>query len=143
MVMRITPEGVALIKRFEGLHLTSYLCPAKVWTIGYGHTRTAVKGMRITEAQAEALLREDLKTFELAVNVLVEVPITPHQFSALVSLAFNIGHVAFKRSTLLAKLNAVQPCADEFMRWNRAGGRALAGLISRRAEERALFLRSA
>jgi lysozyme len=143
----MSDEGVGLLKRWEGLKLEAYPDPAtggEPWTIGYGHTRGVSKGQRITLAQAERLLREDLERFELGVEALVTAPISQGQFDALVSLAFNIGLVAFKNSTLLRKLNLGQHCADEFMRWNRAGypRRVINGLTARRFAERALFLRS-
>ncbi len=141
--MLISQEGIGLIKAFEGLKLNAYLCPAKVWTIGYGHTKTARSGQRITEQQAEDLLRQDLRTFEDGVNRQARVPLTQSQFDALVSLAFNIGTGALQRSTLLRMLNAgdYSGAANQFLRWNKAGGRELAGLTRRRIAEKALFER--
>lgn len=139
---QITDEGLALIKRWEGLRLQAYLCPAGVWTIGYGHTGPDVTpGLVITEAYAEALLRQDLRTFEDGVSRLVTAPLTDNQFSALVSLAFNIGLGAFARSTLLRKLNAgdYAGAQAQFHVWNKAGGKVLPGLVNRRAGEAALF----
>lgn len=139
--MTLSPAGLALIKRFEGLRTEAYRCPAGVWTIGYGSTRGVREGMRITEAQAESLLVEDCKRFERAVVGMVEVPITQGQFDALVSFAFNLGAEALRRSTLLRLLNQSRyaEAASQFPRWNKAGGRVLDGLTKRRAAERAMF----
>lgn len=139
---RINRAGLDLIKSFEGLRLNAYQDAVGVWTIGYGHTRTAAPGQRITLGQATALLRDDVATFERAVTRAVRVPITENQFAALVSFAYNVGSGALNSSTLLRRLNAgdVSGAADEFLRWNRAGGRVLAGLTRRRVAERALFL---
>lgn len=135
-------RDVSLIKEFEGLYLEAYLCPAKKWTIGYGHTKTVKPGMKITEAGADALLRHDLAWCEDAVNDNVKVPLTQNQYDALVSFIFNVGAGAFKRSTLLRKLNAgdYAGAANEFPRWNKGGGRVLRGLVRRREAERKLFL---
>lgn len=139
---RISDAGLDLIKSHEGLRLNAYLCPAGVLTIGYGHTATTQTGQQITEAQAEALLRQDVQWAEAAVRRNVTVPLTQSQFDALVSFVFNIGEPAFRRSTLLRLLNDGQraAAADEFARWNKAGNRVLAGLTRRRADEQQLFL---
>lgn len=141
--MKISDKGLNLIKEFEGLKLTSYLCPANVWTIGYGSTGPHVKeGMTITEQEAEELLKEDVSKFEECVNHAVEVDLTQEEFDALVSFAFNVGCGAFMGSTLLRLLNAgnKQAAAQQFPRWNKGGGKVLAGLARRRAAERALFI---
>ena len=142
---RTNAEGVAIIKRFESLRLTAYLCPARKWTIGWGHTGTDVhSGLVITEAKAEQLLRDDLVRFELAVAKLCPVA-TPNEFSALVSFAFNVGEANLKISTLrkMHNLGNERGAALQFARWNKArvNGRwkALAGLTSRRAAEAALY----
>jgi lysozyme len=137
----LSDAGLRLIKEYEGLRTEAYRCPAGVWTIGYGSTRGVREGMRITEAQAESLLRQDVERFERAVVGMVEVPITQGQFDALVSFAFNLGAAALRRSTLLRLLNQSRyaEAASQFPRWNKAGGRVLAGLTKRRSAERALF----
>lgn len=139
--MKLSPAGLDLIKKAEGLRLKAYLCPAKVWTIGYGTTRGVKPGQTITEAKAAELLREDVREFEQAVSDAVTVPITQGQFDALVSLAYNIGAGAFRASTLLRLLNRGEyaKAAEQFDRWNRGGGRVLPGLVKRRAAERKLF----
>lgn len=138
---RINEDGVAMIKDFEGLHLTPYLCPANVWTIGYGHTRTVRANMHITSAQADQLLEDDLRIAERAVARLVRVPLTGNQFSALVSFVFNVGTTNFERSTLLKLLNRgwYEQVPAQLARWNRASGEILGGLARRRAAEAKLW----
>jgi lysozyme len=136
-------KNLSLIKKHEGLRLEAYLpTPNDVWTIGYGHTHTAKKGQKITEAQAEELLRRDIAWAEEAVNESVVVPLTQNQFDALVSFVFNVGVGAFSKSTLLRLLNAkdYEGAANQFLRWNKQKGKVLNGLTKRREEERRLFL---
>lgn len=144
--MNVSALGVQLVKHFEGLYLKAYLCPAKVWTIGYGHTGlkhndgTVKKGRVITEEQAEALLMQDLNTkYAPDVRRLVKVPLEQHQFDALVSFHFNTG--ALGRSTLLKKLNQMDKggAALEFLKWTKGGGKVLPGLVRRRKAEQYLF----
>lgn len=131
-----------LIKSFEGLELEAYLCPADIWTIGYGHTGNVKEGDRITKAEAEALLDKDLQTFRNGVKRLVKVPLNENQFGALVSFAYNLGLGSLQSSTLLKMLNAgdYTGAADQFLRWNKSGGKVLTGLVRRREAERAVFL---
>ncbi|MEM1240390.1 MAG: lysozyme [Cyanobacteria bacterium P01_H01_bin.26] len=131
-----------MIKSFEGLRLKAYQDAVGVWTIGYGTTRGVRPGQEISEAQAEALLKSDLNRFERDVSQAVRVSINDNQFAALVSFTYNVGSGALRSSTLLRKLNSrdIYGAANEFPRWNRAGGRVLAGLTRRRSAERALFL---
>lgn len=148
--MQTNQAGINLIKEFEGVRLEAYPDPAHGWkvpTIGVGHTSAAghppvTKGMKITMAEAESILRRDLQIFEAAVARNVKVPLTGNQFSALVSFTFNLGEGALATSTLLRKLNAgdYAGAADEFPRWNKANGKVLNGLVRRRAAERALFM---
>ncbi len=154
--MPINSESLALIKGFEGWHLrlqdgraAPYLCPANVWTIGWG----SIRGLDgnyvtrntdpITEAQGEILLARDLRNFETVVTDSVRVPLTPNQYGALVSFVYNLGPGRLRSSTLLRKLNSglYDEAADEFKKWIMAGGRPLPGLIRRREAERALFLK--
>lgn len=141
--MQITQEGLDLIKSFEGLRLEAYQDAVGVWTIGYGHTRGVKPGMRITEAEAEDLLRKDVEDFERGVTARVRVPINANEFSALVSFAFNVGLAALARSTALQRLNAGDRmgAAEALTWWNKAGGRVLPGLVRRRNAEKALFLK--
>lgn len=138
---KVTREGIEKIKQFEGLRLTAYQCSAGVWTIGYGHTSTAKKGMKITEAEAESLLYADLEVFESAVDRLVQVKLTDWQFAALVSFAFNVGVRAFEKSMLLEKLNAgnYDAVPAQLMRWNKTKGKVVAGLTNRRAAEAGMW----
>lgn len=138
----INDKGIRLIKSFEGLRLKAYQDSVGVWTIGYGTTSGVRPGMVITEAQAEEFLRRDLRRFEQAVDDLVKVPLTDDQFAALVSFTYNVGEGALESSTLLRLLNQrdYQGAADQFLRWDKAGGQSLPGLTRRRRAERALFL---
>lgn len=141
MLMRTSNKQI--VKNAEGLRLEAYLCPAGVWTIGYGHTGTDVwPGLVITEKWAESLLERDLRTFEAYVSGYVKVDLTQDQFDALVSFVYNIGAEAFKNSTMLKKLNAgdYEGAAKEFPRWNKSKGKVLPGLVKRREAERKLFL---
>lgn len=150
--MRTSKTGHTLIKSFEGCHkrlpdgrIEAYLCPAGVWTIGWGTTKGIRPGMIITSAQADALFLEDLKKYEDAVNRLVKVDLTQNQFDALVSFVYNLGETAFAKSTLLKRLNAGQYAGvpEQFVRWNKARVKGklvpLRGLTRRRAAEAALF----
>jgi lysozyme len=141
LARHINQDGIALIKEFEGLHLTPYLCPAKIWTIGYGHTRTVHAGQEITPQDAEELLSEDLRLFERAVSRLATVSLSDNQFSALVCFAFNVGTGNFESSTLLKLLNRgwYEQVPAQLMRWNRAKGEVLGGLSRRRAAEARLW----
>lgn len=142
----INRSGFDLIREFEagphgGPALRSYLCPAGIWTIGYGHTRTAKQGMTITPEQADTLLLQDLSEAERIVEDYVDVRLTDNQFAALVSFAFNVGAGSFSRSTLLRVLNAGEYglVPDQLKRWVRANGKVLAGLVRRRKEEATLW----
>jgi len=139
--MKTSEEGVALIKHFEGCRLEAYLCPASVWTIGYGHTLDVREGDIIDQEAAEALLIEDLEEFEGYVTSLVEIELKQHQFDALVAWTFNLGPANLKESTMLNRIN-FGPLSDvpfQLQRWNRAGGQVLDGLVKRRAAEAALW----
>lgn len=140
--MRTSQKGINLIKKFEGCRLEAYKCPAGIWTIGYGHTKGVKDGMKISWEQAEEFLREDLKIYEQAVERCVKVPLSQNQFDALVSFCYNCGGEALRTSTLLRLLNDgnYSEAGEQFLRWNKAGGRVLAGLTRRREEEQALFL---
>lgn len=143
--MNINKAGLDLIKEFEGLRLNAYADIVGVWTIGYGHTKGVKKGQKITEAQAEEFLKSDLKWAEEAVSTLVSPPLNENQFAALVSLIFNIGASAFKRSTLLKKLNAgdFHGACMQFKSWSYAGGNFVPGLQRRRLKEMDLFVKEA
>ncbi len=145
--MKLTEAGLDLIKEREGLRLEAYHCQANVLTIGYGHTSAAgaplVKpGMKITQADAERILARDLVKYEDAVKRGVKVEINDNQYSALVSLCYNIGETRFATSTVLKRVNArdFNGAAEAFAMWNRAGGKVSKGLTKRRAAEAAMFL---
>lgn len=142
----VNQRGLDLIKHFEGCYLKAYRCPAGVWTIGFGHTGyqhndgTVHPGRVITPEEADELLRYDLHAFAARVRALTDVPLTEDEFAALVSFDFNTG--GFAKSTLRELLNAGNKAgaAEQFKRWNRAGGQVLAGLTRRRLSEANLFL---
>lgn len=140
----MTPSAacVALIKRFEGCKLDAYLDAVGVPTIGYGHTKGVFMGDRITEAQADAYLHEDIEEHAKGILPLLLVPVTQGQFDALVSFAFNLGVGALKRSTLLRRVNDGDKfgASEEFHKWVFAKGQKLAGLVARRRAEAQLFL---
>lgn len=139
--MKTNQAGIDLIKSFEALRLTAYKDGGGVWTIGWGHTETAHKGMTILKAEAEELFRQDLRNVEEAVDRLVETDVNANEYAALVSLVFNIGAKAFAGSALLRKLNIgnTEGAASEFRRWNKDNGKVVAGLVRRRTAEEALF----
>ena len=139
--MKATNYATLLIKSFEQLRLNSYLCPAGVWTIGYGHTDGVNQGMLITEKTADALLKQDIRNAEHSINQM-DAELTQEQFDALVSFVFNVGVRAFNISTLRKKIlkNPNDPSiADEFRRWVYAGDKKLPGLIKRREQEIKLY----
>jgi lysozyme len=140
--MKTSPEGIALIKRFEGCRLEAYLCPANVWTIGYGHTGAdVVKGLKVSQETADILLRRDLLKFEAAVERAAG-PAYQNQFDAMVSLCYNIGPTAFAKSSVarLHKNGQYANAAQAFLLWNKGGGKVLPGLVKRRNAERNLYL---
>ncbi|VAE69493.1 glycoside hydrolase family protein [Enterobacter hormaechei] len=145
--MQTSEKGIALIKQFEGCKLTAYQDSVGIWTIGYGWTQPVDgkpirAGMTIKQETAERLLKTGLVSYESDVSRLVKVGVTQGQFDALVSFTYNLGARSLSTSTLLRKLNAgdYTGAADEFLRWNKAGGKVLNGLTRRREAERALFL---
>lgn len=137
--------GLPLIKSFEGLRLSSYLCPAGVWTIGYGRTTGVRQGQHCTEVEADKWLAEEYDAFEKGLLAKLKVTLNANQLGAVVSLAYNIGLANFGASTLLKLLNAgkLNEAAAQFARWNKAAGKVLPGLSRRRAAEAALFAQAA
>ncbi|WP_426762560.1 lysozyme [Hafnia paralvei] len=145
--MRASENGINLIKKFEGCRLTAYQDSVGVWTIGYGWTqpvdgKPVGKGMTITQQKADDLLKQGVIQYEAGVYGLVTVQLNQNQYDALVDFAYNLGVNALKGSTLLKKLNAgdYAGAANEFTKWNKAGGKELAGLTRRREAEKSLFL---
>ena len=144
----INAAGIELIKRWESFRAAPYICPAGVWTIGYGTTRlpdgspVTAQTPPIEETTAVLWLRHDLKWAENWVLRLVQMQINEDMLAALASFVYNLGPGSFKASTLLRKLNKGDyfGAAKEFDRWKYAGGQVLAGLVSRRNDEEALFL---
>lgn len=139
--MKTSQKGIDFIKRHEALRLNAYLDAVGVWTIGYGHTKTAKKGMTITEAEAEKLLVDDLKTAEDEINS-HNLPLKQHQFDALASFVFNVGTGAFRTSTLLKRLKIDVNHPDiinQLNRWIYGGGKVLSGLVKRRRQEADIY----
>ena len=139
--MKISPEGLALIKKFEGCELEAYQCSAGVWTIGYGHTKGVEEGMTITKDQAEQMLLEELVEYEVAVEEAVDNQLDQCMFDALVSWTYNLGPTNLNNSTMLKVVNAGQydDVPAQIKRWNKAGGKVLEGLVRRREAEALLF----
>ena len=147
--MKTSDAGLNLIKNAEGFRKSPYLCPAGVPTIGYGSTHyengkpVRLSDLPISQTQALELLAVTLTHYETAVTGSVKRNLTQHQFDALVSLCYNIGPAAFAKSTLVRMLNdgaKIVDVADQFMRWTKAGGKIMPGLVSRREAEKSLFL---
>jgi lysozyme len=140
-------KGIPIIRKFEGLKLRAYLCPAGVWTIGYGSTffengSKVQEGDKITLDRADRLLFFVVTKFENEVKKIVKSAINENQLGALTSFAFNVGAGNLAKSTLLKKVNANPNDAtirDEFMRWTKAGGKVLNGLVTRRKAEADLY----
>ena len=139
--MKISLEGLSLIKRFEGCRLKAYKCSAGVLTIGYGHTSGVKETDTITQDEADKLLQEDVEQFEKYVDDNVTVELGQSQFDALVAWTFNLGVGNLRESTMLKKLNSEDYASvpSEMKRWNKAGGKTLDGLIRRRKAESLLF----
>jgi lysozyme len=142
----ISAEGRQLVKEFEGLYLEAYQDEVGIWTIGWGHTGlnhndgTVFRGRKITREKAEELFTRDMDFFEGRVERLISMALNADEFAALVSFDFNTG--GLQDSTLRRLLNAGDRsgAAEQFPRWNKAGGTVLAGLTRRRLSERNLFL---
>lgn len=140
-------RGIAIIRKYEGLKLKSYLCPANIWSIGYGATfyengTRVLPNERITMDRADKLLHFQVKLFADEVRKTVKSKLNDNQLGALVSFCFNVGGAQFSRSTLARKAN-INPndptIRAEFMRWTRGGGKVLPGLVKRREEEANLY----
>lgn len=145
--MKMNKAGIDLIKRFEGCKLTAYPDPGSGGdpiTIGYGATGPGIKpGVVWSQAQADKRLEDDLNTFSNQVKACLTCSLSENEFSAVVSLVYNIGIGNFKKSTLLKLLNGNAEkglAGTEFLRWNKANGVVLNGLTRRRAAEKKLFL---
>jgi lysozyme len=146
---RVNKAGIDLIKSFEGLFKKPYLCPANVPTIGYGTIqypngkKVTMADREISEKEAEAYLIHEVEEKSKAVEKMCKVPLNDNEFAALTSFSYNVGSRALETSTLMKLLNAGTNrtlVADQFLRWDKAGGKQLPGLTRRRQAERALFL---
>jgi lysozyme len=144
--MELNAAGIKLIQDFEGLMLEAYRCSAGVLTIGYGHTSAAgepfvTADMKITQAEADAIFRRDVQKYCDGVREALLVRVNDNQFSAMVSLCYNIGVVAFANSSVLRFANEgrLEEAAASFALWNKAAGQVLRGLVRRRAAEAELF----
>jgi lysozyme len=148
--MKLNKLGIDLMHFFEGCKLEAYQCSAKVWTIGWGNTfyenGTPVRqGDKITQDRANSLFIFVANKFADEIKKLIKTNLTENQFSALVCFAYNVGTGNLAKSTLLKKVN-VNPndpsISNEFLRWNKAGGKALLGLTRRRTAESKLYFTS-
>lgn len=145
--MKTCSAALAIVKKYEGFSATPYLCPARVWTIGYGSTRTpdgqpvTAETPAIDEGTAAEWMTADIEDIERQVSRLVNVPVTENQFGALVSFTYNLGSGRLQGSTLRLRLNRgdYEGAQAEFWKWRRSGGQILRGLVLRREEETALF----
>lgn len=158
--MKTSGAGKSLIKKFEGVYRRPYLCPAYIWTVGVGHVlypdqiKLKVPDRKTYPLQPEHdrdwsheaidfLLDSDLLMAESAVlRLCPNSAFSQCHFDALVAFVFNVGSGALQASTLRRKFNQgdLVAAGDEFLKWNKAGGRALAGLTRRRLAEKELFL---
>ena len=139
--MKASIDAYELIKQFEGLRLEAYLCPAGIWTIGYGHTSGVSPNSFITIQEADEYLHRDVATIEMQLNKL-NLSLRQCQWDAIVSFVFNVGIGNFKASTLLAKIR-INPddnsIMDEFLRWVYANGKVMRGLQKRRLTEMKIY----
>lgn len=142
--MRISPQGLALIERYEGFSTHAYICPAGVLTIGYGHVLLPYESYPdgINAERARLLLIGDISKAESAIARFINVSLTQAQFDALTSFTYNVGAAALQRSTLRQVINRAEhaQAPRQFLRWVRSNGRILAGLVARRQAEAALYL---
>lgn len=142
--VKINDLGINLIKNYEGLKLTAYQDSVGIWTIGYGETGPLIiPGLVWTKEQAEKSFIKRVKEFADRLTKIIFTSLNDNQFSALVSLAYNVGIANVKKSTLLALINLgdYKGASEEFIKWNKAGGKVLAGLTKRRQAEKELFLK--
>lgn len=139
-IMNLSDKGRKFIQSFEGCSLAAYQDSIGVWTIGYGHIQGVKQGDVITKERAEILFAMDLRRYENGVFECVSIALPQSQFDALVSFAYNCGLGNLLKSTLLKKVNAKDLTAkDEFLKWNKAGGKVIKGLTRRREAEAKLF----
>ena len=140
--MKPSEACIEFIKSFEGFKPHAYLCPAGVWTIGYGTTEYVDPGDTVTEEEACELLAKDVQEAADAVDDLVDVELTQSQYDALCSFIYNVGRSAFRNSTMLKMLNqgkSKKEIGPQFLRWNKSNGTVLSGLTRRREDEKRMF----
>ena len=139
--MKISEEGISLIKNYEGCRLEAYQDSVGIWTIGYGVIKGVKEGDKINQEEADHLLQEELPEYEGYINDMIKVPLEQCQFDALVCWVYNLGPNNLKDSTLLKVINEknYEDVPEQIKRWNKAGGVVLAGLVKRRAAEADLF----
>lgn len=136
-------DAFNLIKKYEGLRLRAYKCPAGKYTIGYGHTANVKYGDIITVEKAEELLKKDVSFISRELNQVIKIELNQHQFDALVSFTFNVGIGAFTTSTLLKKINSnnLKEVPTQLLRWVYVGKKITKGLVNRRKAEAELFIK--
>lgn len=146
--MKLSAEGIRLIKRFEGVRNRPYRCSAGLWTVGVGHLIGDGKllpdswNRTFTEEEINALLLRDLNRFERGVRMYIKVPLRQSEFDALCSFSFNLGLGTLQRSTLRQKINRndKEGAAKEILKYCRAGSKIIKGLQRRREAEYKMFL---
>jgi lysozyme len=157
--MKVSDKCIHMIMHHEGVRSKPYQCPALLWTVGVGHvidpTHAKVKlddrkqlpipagwDRVLSNDEIMDILKKDLNRFEQGVLRLIKVPLTQGQFDALVSFSFNVGLGNLQNSTLRMKVNRSEfdAAAEQFLVWTKAGGKVLKGLVTRRNDERALFI---
>jgi len=145
--MKLNEKGTVLLHHFEGLKLKAYKCPADVWTIGYGNTfyedgSKVKQGETVTKERASELFNSVASSFAIQITGSIKASLNENQFSSLVSFAYNVGVANFNKSTLLKKINIDKNDPSifaEFLRWDKAAGKVLAGLTLRRQAEAKLY----
>jgi len=143
--MKTSEVGIQLIQKFEGCKLKPYLCPAGLWTVGYGHVigngKEAPEKQLYTQEEVDELLRTDLRRFERGVLRYCTVHLSQSQFDALVSFSFNLGLGVLQRSTLRQKIlrQDGEAASKEILKYNKSGGQVLKGLTRRREAEYRMF----
>lgn len=140
--MNISNEGIEFIKKWEGYRSEAYKCPSGVWTIGYGHTKDVFEGQRCDEKTAEQWLRDDLSNSESSVNQFQSIyNFSQESYDALVSFTFNCGAGNFRKLIAYGQ-RTINEIADAIPLYNKSNGKVLTGLMRRRKEEQAMFMRT-
>ena len=139
--MKISEDGLELIKKFEGCETSAYQDSVGVWTIGFGHTKGVEEGQTCSIEDAESMLADEMDEYEGYINNMVKVDLQQHEFDALVAWVYNLGPTNLGESTMLKVLNGGQfdRVPEEMNRWTRGGGKILEGLVRRRQAESLMF----